>query len=172
MTYRLRAGHLAGFIACCLIVLSPATAAAAGTCPDSVINRQNVSWQTLPVTAGTEIGGTKIELEVAGTPGERAAGLMHRPCLPMDRGMLFQYDTPEQVYYWMKNVVIPLDMVFLAKGRIKAIFRNVPPCRAGDCPHYAPATEVDQVLELNAGLCDELSLKENDAVTIRYYDRR
>jgi uncharacterized protein len=172
MLFLLRAGYLAALIISCLIMTIPASVPAAEPCPDAAGNFRNVPWHPLPVTARMEIRGTIIELEVAGTVEERARGLMYRPCLPKNRGMLFPYDPPEKVYYWMKNVLIPLDMIFLSGGKIKTIYKNVPLCRSENCSDYTSSSEIDQVLELNAGLSDELSLKENDVIIIHHLRRQ
>jgi uncharacterized membrane protein (UPF0127 family) len=83
---------------------------------------------------------------------------MFRTELPGDRGMLFNFEEPRVARFWMKNTLIPLDMIFLRQGRVKRIIANVPPCNADPCPVYGPLTEVDQVLELKAGQANALGL--------------
>ncbi|MFN9175542.1 MAG: DUF192 domain-containing protein, partial [Synechocystis sp.] len=112
----------------------------------------------LPVTAKVTIGSTDILLEVATTPEEQAQGLMFRTQLPGDQGMLFNFEEPRVARFWMKNTLIPLDIIFLRQGRVKHILANVPPCKADPCPVYGPLTEVDQVLELKAGQAKTLGL--------------
>jgi uncharacterized protein len=96
-------------------------------------------------------------------------GLMFRPALPDDRGMLFPMNPPRQVQFWMRNVPVALDMVFLYEGKVKRI-TTAPPCPDDQmrCPTYGPITLVDQVLELRAGRAEELNLKVGDRITIQF----
>src|SRR3712207_5592384 len=59
--------------------------------------------QMLPISAKTEIAGQVIQLEVARTPQQQQMGLMHRPALPDDRGMLFPVNSPRPVRFWMRD---------------------------------------------------------------------
>jgi uncharacterized protein len=124
--------------------------------------------QVLPITAVAEAAGQIIQLEVARTPEQQAMGLMFRSPLPADRGMLFLFNPPRQVHFWMKNTPSPLDMIFLRNGEVKAISLNVPPCTTTPCPTYGPWTEIDQVIELRSGRATELGLKVGDRVSIRF----
>ncbi len=124
--------------------------------------------QQLPITAVTTLGGEEIFLEVAATPQQQSLGLMYRDALPADRGMLFPLGRPRPVSFWMKNVPVPLDMVFVYQGTIQAIAVDVPPCTAEPCPTYGPDGQlVDQVIELRAGRSIELGLSAGDAVVVR-----
>jgi uncharacterized protein len=122
--------------------------------------------QFLPITAQADIGGQIIQLEVAQTTQQQAMGLMYRPALPDDRGMLFPFNAARSVQFWMRNVPVSLDMVFLLDGEVKAIASNVPPCTTPICPVYGPSTPVNQVIELRAGRAEELSLEVGDRVNI------
>lgn len=126
--------------------------------------------QMLPITAQATIKGQVIQLEVARTPAEQAQGLMNRPALPDDRGMLFPFSPPRPVMFWMKNTPEPLDMIFMRDGEVKAIAANAAPCTADPCPTYGAGirTVVNQVIELRAGRAAELGLKVGDRVEIRY----
>ncbi len=123
--------------------------------------------QQLAVTAVTTLGSEEIFLEVAATPQQQALGLMYRDALPDDRGMLFPLGRPRPVSFWMKNVPVALDMVFIYDGTIAGIAAEVPPCTADPCPTYGPEGQlVDQVIELRAGRAAELGLSEGDQVVI------
>lgn len=122
--------------------------------------------QTLPITATTELAGKTFQLEVAQTPDQQQMGLMYRPALSDDRGMLFPMGTPRPVMFWMRNVPVALDMVFVNQGRIVAIAANVPPCAMASCPTYGPKVNVDQVIELRAGRAAELGIKSGDPIVI------
>ncbi|XGV89259.2 MAG: DUF192 domain-containing protein [Limnothrix sp. BL-A-16] len=122
--------------------------------------------QQLPIEARTTIGTQEILLEVARTPEQQAIGLMFRRSLAPGRGMLFPFEQARLARFWMKNTLIPLDMVFLREGRVVAIEANVPPCREDPCPSYGPNLWVDAVLELPAGRSAQLGLKVGDRLAI------
>jgi len=124
--------------------------------------------QVLPITAQAKIGQQVIRLEVAETPRQQALGLMYRRFLAPDRGMLFTFDPPQPVSFWMKNTKMPLDMIFLRQGKVMAIVANVPPCTSTPCPVYGPEQPVaiDQVIELRGGRSAELGLAVGDRVSV------
>ena len=126
--------------------------------------------QMLPISAQAEIKGQRILLEVAQTHQQQQMGLMYRTSLAGNRGMLFPFDPPQPVSFWMKNTKIPLDMIFLREGRVKSIAANVPPCTADPCPSYGPKNTIiiDQVIELRAGRAAELGLKVGDRINITF----
>lgn len=118
-----------------------------------------------------EIASQTIALEVAQTPNQQALGLMYRPTLASDRGMLFIFDPPQIVSFYMKNVLIPLDIIFLRDGKVLEIAANVPPCTTEPCPLYFPTVasaqgiepvHVDQVIELRGSRAAELGLQVGD----------
>jgi len=122
--------------------------------------------QILPITAQAQISGQIINLEVTKTPKEQAMGLMYRTELADDRGMLFSFDPPREVNFWMKNCKISLDMIFIRSGVVKAIALDVPPCLADPCPLYGSSVPVDRVIEVRGGLIEELGLKVGDRIII------
>ena len=123
--------------------------------------------QELPISAvAITPNGTQIQLEVARTRKQLSMGLMYRPALPDNRGMLFDFGSLVPASFWMLNVPVPLDMVFLRQGTIEYIAASVPPCPKEPCPTYGPRTLVDQVIELRSGRAAELGLKKGDKVTI------
>jgi len=132
---------------------------------------QNLA-QELPISAVTILGGEEIFLEVAATPQQQSLGLMYRDPLPDDRGMVFPMAFPRRVSFWMKNVPVPLDMVFIYEGTIQAIASEVPPCTADPCPTYGPEDQlIDHVIELRAGRAAELGLAVGDPVEIQPLER-
>jgi uncharacterized membrane protein (UPF0127 family) len=96
---------------------------------------------------------TSLTLELAISDEEKSRGLMFRPSLPADRGMLFlYYDEPGDVGIWMKNTYVSLDIIFLDEtGSIVSITENAPPCKADPCPTYGPGQPAHAVLEVAAG---------------------
>jgi uncharacterized protein len=123
----------------------------------------------LPVAAWAEAACTSSRLdlklsdrresfavEVADDPAERSQGLMFRTELPAASGMLFVYDSPRSVSFWMKNTLIPLDMVFAdATGTVTRVHEGAVP---GDLSPIDGGPGVQFVLEINAGLAAKLGL--------------
>ena len=124
--------------------------------------------QTLPVSAQIKVRERTIGLEVARTPQQQEIGLMNRTTLAEDHGMLFPFEPPQPVRFWMKHTLIPLDMIFLRDGVVQAIAASVPPCTTESCTTYGPATAINQVIELRGGRAAELGLKVGDQVKIQF----
>jgi uncharacterized protein len=125
--------------------------------------------QYLPITATATISGREIQLEVASTFKEQEKGLMFRPPLEDDRGMLFVFTPARPVAFWMKNTPSPLDIIFLLDGEVKAIARNATTCKSDPCPVYPEGGVVaDNVLEVRAGLTQEIGLKEGDRISVKF----
>ena len=124
--------------------------------------------QMLPVTAIAQIGSGQIQLEVAQTPRQQAIGLMFRTSLAPDRGMLFPFERPKRVGFWMKNCKISLDMIFLVNGIVQGIQDAAPPCTSEPCPSYGISQPVDQVIELRGGRGQELGVKVGDRVSVQF----
>ena len=104
-------------------------------------------------------GNAKFTVEVADTDAERARGLMNRASLAKFASMLFVYDGPQQVGFWMKNTSIPLDILyFTAEGILLDIRDNTIP---GDLTVLRSSGPVQYVLEINAGLAETLNLGED-----------
>jgi uncharacterized membrane protein (UPF0127 family) len=99
--------------------------------------------------------GAVYRLEVASTPEDRAQGLMFRESLRPRTGMYFPFQDGQPHRFWMKNTMIPLDMIWLdAEGRVLFVSANTPPCRADPCPSYGPDFPVDSVLEIAGGMAE------------------
>jgi len=161
---------LSGF---CLFLSLGIIGCAGSTSPPVPVDRiaqENPKGQQLEVSAQVAISGELIDLEVARTPEQQALGLMYRPQLPDNRGMLFPFPSPRILTFWMKNVPVPLDMVFLLDGEVKAIAASVPPCTTPSCPVYGPNEPVNQVIELRSGRAAELGLQVGDRLEIRFLD--
>jgi uncharacterized membrane protein (UPF0127 family) len=123
------------------------------------------SAQALPESPLTVSSGGKshrFTVELADDDTERGIGLMHRGQMADDHGMLFDFETPRRVAFWMRNTFIPLDMLFLkSDGEVVSIIENVTP-HSEDT--VGPSRPVRAVLELNAGLVKKLGLKVGDMV--------
>jgi uncharacterized membrane protein (UPF0127 family) len=109
-----------------------------------------------------ERGRHTFAVEVAATDETRQVGLMFRKTLAADAGMLFDYQTPQPVAMWMKNTLIPLDMLFIgADHRISGIAERTVPHSLATIDSGGP---VRAVLELNAGTAARLGIKVGDLV--------
>lgn len=159
-----------GLLLSCSPPLSPDRPASASQ--DTGENTEEFLGQVLPIEAQALLGGEVIALEVARTPAQQALGLMYRTQLPDSRGMLFPLAEPRVPRFWMKNVKIPLDMIFLRDGEIRAIAANVPPCTSNPCPTYGPDEVIDQVIELAGGRAAQLGLEVGDRVEIEFFPPR
>lgn len=107
--------------------------------------------------------GRSVRAELAVTEAEREKGLMFRDAVPPGEGMLFVFEADGFYSFWMKNTLIPLDMIWLdSGGRVVHIERNVPPCRRDPCPAYGPDLPSRFVLELGAGGAAAYGLKNGD----------
>ena len=105
----------------------------------------------------TESGLHEFTVEVAVTPRAKQRGLMFRDELGPDEGMLFFYDQPTNASIWMKNTLIPLDILFVkADGRVAKIARNAVP---GSLASMRAGTQVTAVLEIAGGRAAELGVE-------------
>jgi uncharacterized protein len=122
--------------------------------------------QTLPLTRLATINQVKLKLAVAATPMQQQIGLMYRTSLLDDEGMLFSFEPARPVAFWMKQTLIPLDMLYIRSGIVREIQANVPPCKADPCPSYPSKTTIDQVIEIRGGLAEKLGIKVGDRVVL------
>ena len=97
--------------------------------------------------------GAVYRVELALTPEDQAQGLMYRENLPPLSGMLFVFDAPAPHHFWMKNTMIPLDMIWMdAAGKVLFVSANTPPCKADPCANYGPDAPASSVLEIAGGM--------------------
>lgn len=108
-----------------------------------------------------------FRVEIADTPEKQALGLMHRRTLKDGCGMLFVFADDEVRSFWMKNTLIPLDMIFLnAAGQVVSLRQSVPPCRGDPCPAYESELPARYVLEVAGGTAKKLKLEVGDKIFI------
>lgn len=104
----------------------------------------------LPITILPD--GFEVEFELATSPEETTTGLMFRPSLPANRGMLLLWQQERRATIWMMNVLVPLDIIFLDNaGEVVALVENARPCSAEPCPRFSPDVQARAVLEIAAG---------------------
>lgn len=114
-----------------------------------------------------------ITCEIASNPEERSEGLMHREELPMDRGMLFVYDETTNVSYWMKNTLIPLDIIFINEtGEVINVEEAEiePDVPDNELTRYNSSAPTKWVVEINQGLSALHGIQPGTHVDIEYLD--
>ncbi|MDP2332775.1 MAG: DUF192 domain-containing protein [Reyranella sp.] len=135
--------------------LALAAGAALGQGADVKFKRSSLAIET----GGREL---KFEVDMATNDAERSHGLMFRKSLGPYEGMLFDFHQEQPVSFWMKNTLIPLDMIFIAAdGTIRHIHSNAVPLSTDAIPSQFP---VRGVLEINGGSAKLLGLKPGDKV--------
>ena len=101
-------------------------------------------------------GQARFTVEIADSAAEREHGLMDRDHMPASAGMLFVYPAPEHAFYWMKNTLIPLDIIFADQaGRVTVIHADAVP---GDLTPLDGGEGVQYVLEINGGLAARMGI--------------
>lgn len=140
------AGRGGGLTLVSLLMFSaPAAQAAAPCSPDTL----DLRWPG---------GETTFAVELAVTPEERARGLMGREEMAPEAGMLFIYEAPQQVRFWMEGTPLPLDMIFADdSGRVTRVHGNAAPF---DRTTIDGGENVRFVLEVNAGVAAHLGIGE------------
>jgi len=142
-------------------------AAAVAACQPSASNavelgQSPAGLEQLRLTIASNGKKNPFTVEVARSTEEQAQGLMYRSSLAADRGMIFPFDTPRQASFWMKNTLIPLDMIFIrADGSIANIEANTVPLSLQ--PVYSGG-DVAAVLEIAGGRSAELGITAGDKV--------
>lgn len=114
--------------------------------------------------------GRVFVLEIADTPAERALGLMHRESLAENAGMLFVFSQESALNFWMKNTLIPLDILYMdAEGVVVDIqtMHPQPGVPDSELRNYPSATPAQYALEINAGLAESLGFAVGDQAYFR-----
>jgi uncharacterized membrane protein (UPF0127 family) len=139
-----------------LVLSGPALAA-----PPCSPGRVDIRWDG---------GGESFAVEVADDAAERAQGLMARESLDPGAGMLFVYNVPRRVSFWMKNTLIPLDMIFLDQtGRVTRVHPDAVP---QDETAIDGGEGVALVLEINGGLAERMGIAEGSLLRSPLVDQK
>ena len=121
---------------------------------------QEVACREDAVDLRGDWGRARFAVEVADTAESRARGLMFVEAMPRGEGMLFAYDEPGSVSFWMRNTLIPLDMLFLSpEGVVSRVQADAVP---GDETPIPGGGGVQYVLEINGGLAATLGIEAGD----------
>ena len=108
---------------------------------------------------------SKVFLEIAITDEEKGKGLMNRPNLAENRGMVFVFRPARQITFWMKDTLISLDMIFVNKGKIVKIVKNALPNQTTIL--YSSGSSVTEVIEVNSGFADKYMIKAGDRLVFK-----
>lgn len=131
----------------------------------------SVAWAACSaerVSLRGDFGQVQFNVEIADDPMERSQGLMFRESLPQSSGMLFVYERPQRVSFWMKNTLIPLDMIFMdATGTVQSVAHEAVP---GDLTPIHGGDGILVVLEINGGLARRLGIDAGDQMQHAVFD--
>ena len=117
--------------------------------------------------AAVELHGHRFSVELATDDASRQHGLMMRTSLAADHGMLFAFPVIGPQGFWMKNTLIPLDILYFDENRrLVSMQQDVPPCKADPCPTYPSAAPAIYVLELSAGTARRMGFNPGDVLKI------
>jgi uncharacterized membrane protein (UPF0127 family) len=134
---------------------------------DMALAKPPARLETLEIV--TSKGRARFQVEIAATPAEQKRGLMFRKSLAPDRGMLFTYAKPQPAAFWMKNTLIPLDIIYIAPtGRVLSIARNA---RPHDETPIASGGMILGVLEIAGGRAAQLGVLPGDRVVHRIFPK-
>ncbi|RXV60405.1 hypothetical protein C6W92_13740 [Roseovarius sp. A46] len=127
-----------------IVLVLAGGAAMAGTCREGTAQLRGPGGEAV------------FRVETADTEAERAQGLMNRESLAASAGMLFVYPRPQQVGFWMKNTLIPLDMIFMdASGTVRRVHHEAQP---HDTRPIMGGNGIQTVLEVNGGMARRIGI--------------
>jgi len=121
-----------------------------------------------PAKARTQVavGGVSFDVQMATTPRAREQGLSGQTGLGERQGMFFVFDKPDQYVFWMKDMLFPIDILYIRKGRIVDMALNMPQPKIGETPvSYRPSESADRVLEVAAGTAQKLGWTKGTGVS-------
>ena len=121
-----------------------------------------VTWEKSELVIETASGPHRFAVELALDEKQRERGLMYRTEMAQDAGMLFFYPTEQEIVMWMKNTVLPLDMVFIKSDG--TVYDNALGAEPYSLDFIRSEGDVRAVLELNAGTVNRIGLKRGDKV--------
>lgn len=111
------------------------------------------------------IGDRKFAVSVADSQKEREIGLSETKSLSQDQGMIFLFEKPDYYPFWMRNMKLPIDIIYIKNDQIVTIQSNIVPPKEKESPIvYTPTEPSDKVLEIQAGLAQKYGFKKGDKV--------
>jgi len=144
----------------------PVSACQGAAVPEAALERSAAGLDQMQLSVRADGRDHRFTVEIARTLEEQNYGLMNRSTLAPDRGMIFPYDPPQAVAFWMKNTFIPLDIIFIGPGgKILNIAANATPLSLEPLPSAGP---VEAVLEIPGGRAAQLGIEAGDHVQWRH----
>ena len=144
--------------------VAPATAAAAATSVTEPAGQPQTGLRQMQLTIASSTGSHAFTVDVAATAEQQETGLKCVKHLPPDRGMIFPYDPPQPVAFWMHNTLIPLDIIYIRPDGTIARIANAKPLDDTPLPSGEP---ISAVLEIAGGRAAELGIAPGDKVSWR-----
>lgn len=126
---------------------------------------QTAIVQIAPAATTTPFSASnRFTVEIAASEADRERGLMNRASLPKDHGMLFVFDHPQRVWFWMRNTKIPLDMLFFtASGVVETVHANAVP---EDWTPISGGADIQYVLEIGGGVAKARGIAAGDRISL------
>lgn len=110
-----------------------------------------------------------LTVEIAANEKQRETGLMYRQTLAPDHGMLFVFEEQAIINIWMKNTLIPLDVLFIDQtGKIVSVLKNLAPCKQANCPVYHSGAPASFMLEVNTGFIEQQQIQAGQALRLPF----
>lgn len=135
-------------------------------------NTQKLVTKNLKIVDSNGQTQAEINAEIADTDEERVKGLGFRDFLASDSGMLFIQDDSKKYTFWMKGMRFPIDFIWIQNDEIVDIIPNIPPPIEGQTDEtlerYAPITEVNRILETNAGFVEKYNIVRGDKIILAH----
>jgi len=112
------------------------------------------------------IKNQKVFLNVADTREKKRQGLMGVDNISENEGMVFLFKKSDYKTFWMKNMKISLDIVFISNEKIVKIYKEVPVCEKDPCPLYDSKYKINSVIEFKKGFCEKYNIKTGDKIKL------
>lgn len=157
-TMNVRNLSIALLVAACGAIAAPATCA-----QDARTAREATTSPTTLPSVEVQVGTERFTLEVADEPGEQETGLMYRKSMPANHGMIFVFPWADVRAFWMRNTLIPLDIVYLDD---EATVLNVEPMVPLDESSVRSDGKARYAIELNAGTAKRVGIRRGDKVAL------
>ena len=139
----------------------------------TVTSAPAIPTHAIVIEATATLGSCDFRLEVADTSTERSRGLMEREAIPIDQGMLFVFGFQQELNFWMKNTLIPLDIVFLNDAlQVVDVQTMVPEHEIAPepLPFYTSAAPAKFAVEVNAGVAAECGISPGLTMSLTYFN--
>ncbi len=139
----------------------------------AIVSYQFSSKKNIPATtdlgkATVSINDHTFQVEIATTSASQQLGLSGRKSLGQDRGLLFLFDKPDYYSFWMKDMLFPIDIIYIDNEKVVSIIHEAQPPKTANPEIFQPDAPSDSVLEINAGLAKKYTIKKGDTVTVKH----